>query len=253
MGDPGRILTRTSGGVRWTTIDNAAKANCLTKNMFQELRAAWLEAEDDAAIRVIVLEATGDRYFCAGADVGLFKDRDTLMDGRNALAMSSRQLEVSKPVIAAVTGNVVGGGLALVADADVVIAARGVIFTDPHIRHGQVCGYGAWRLAERVPVAEVVRMTLADVPLTAERAHEVGMIAELHDTPGEARDAAGAWAEKVAQHSPTAVLENLRLLRQLARSELNDRVVNEAEQAVRNGWKDKDTAEAMARWSRSQD
>jgi enoyl-CoA hydratase len=253
MSNPGRILTRTSGGVRWITIDNAAKANCLTMNMFQELRAAWLEAEDDAAIRVIVIEATGDHYFCAGADVGLFKERDTLMDGRNALAMSSRQLEVTKPVIAAVTGNVVGGGLALVADADVVIATRGVTFSDPHIRHGQVCGYGAWRLAERLPIAEVVRMTLADVPLTAERAHELGMIAELCDTPDEARDAAAAWAEKVAQHSPTAVLENLRLLRELARSELNDLVVDEAQQALRNGWKDNDTAEAMARWSRSQD
>jgi enoyl-CoA hydratase/carnithine racemase len=167
--------------------------------------------------------------------------------------MSSRQLEVTKPVIAAVTGKVVGGGLALVADADVVIAARGVTFTDPHIRHGQVCGYGAWRLAERLPIAEVVRMTLADVPLTAERAHELGMIAELCDTPDEARDAAGAWAEKVAQHSPTAVLENLRLLRELARSELNDLIVDEAQQALRNGWKDKDTADAMAQWSRSQD
>lgn len=253
MGDPGRILTRTSGGVRWITIDNAAKANCLTKNMFEDLRAAWLQAEDDEAARVVVLEATGDRYFCAGADVTLFKDADTLMDGRNALAMSSRQLEVSKPVVAAVSGNVVGGGLALVADADVVIAARGVTFTDPHVRHGQVCGYGAWRLAERVPIAEVVRMTLGDVPLTAERAHQLGMIAELHTTADEVRDAAAAWAEKVAQHSPTAVLENLRLLRHLARSELNDRVVNEAQQALRNGWKDKDTAEAMSRWSRSQD
>jgi enoyl-CoA hydratase/carnithine racemase len=253
MSNPGRVLTRTSGGVRWITIDNPAKANCLTKDMFQGLRDAWLEASDDADTRVIVLEATGDRYFCAGADVTLFKERDTLMDGRNALAMSSRQLEVTKPVIAAMTGNVVGGGLALVADADVVIAARGVTFADPHVRHGQVCGYGAWRLAERVPVAEVVRMTLADVPLTAERAHEVGMIAELHDTADDVRAAAAAWAEKVAQHSPTAVLENLRLLRQLARSELNDRVVDEAQQALRKGWKDDGTAEAMARWSRSQD
>jgi enoyl-CoA hydratase/carnithine racemase len=253
MSNPGHVLTRSSGGVRWITIDNAAKANCLTKDMFQELRAAWLEAEADEATWVVVLEASGDRYFCAGADVNLFKDRDTLMDGRNTLAMSSRQVGVTKPVVAAVSGHVVGGGLALAADADVVIAARGATFTDPHVRHGQVCGYGAWRLAERLPIAEVVRMTLADVPLTAERAYELGMIAELHNTPAEVRDAAAAWAEKVAQHSPTSVLENLRLLRQLARSELNDRVLDEAQQAVRNGWKDADTAEAMARWGRSQD
>jgi enoyl-CoA hydratase/carnithine racemase len=102
MSDPGRILTRTSGRIRWVTIDNAVKANCLTKNMFQEQR----DAQHDTAIRVIVIEATGDRYFCAGVDVTLFKDADTLVDGRNMLAMSSRQLEVTKPVVAAVTGNV---------------------------------------------------------------------------------------------------------------------------------------------------
>ncbi len=251
MGNDGRVLTRMSGGVRWITIDNVAKANCLTRTMFEEIRAAWREAEDDDATRVVIIEGNGDRYFSSGADVNNFKERDTMASGR--VEMSSRQMDVSKPVVAAVTGHVVGGAVALVADADVVMAVRGAKFTDPHIRHGQVCGYAAWRLAERVPIAEVVRMTLADVPLTAERAHELGLVAELYDTADEVRAAAAAWAEKVVQHSPTAVLENLRLLRQLVRSELSDEVINEAQQILVDGWKDSDTAAAWAQWGRSQD
>jgi enoyl-CoA hydratase/carnithine racemase len=121
------------------------------------------------------------------------------------------------------------------------------------VRHGQVCGYGAWRLAERLPTAEVVRMTLADVPITAERAYQVGLVAELHDTPEQARAAAAAWAERVAAHSPTAVLENLRLLRKLARSPIYDDIVVEAQSSMRETWQDESTANQLLAWSHSQD
>lgn len=86
--------------------------------------------------------------------------------------------------------------------------------SDPHVRHGQVCGYCAGPLAERLPTADVVRMTLAEMLITAERAHQVRLVAELYDKPEGVRTAAADWAEKVAANSPTAVLDNLRTLRQ---------------------------------------
>lgn len=244
---------RATGGVCTITLDNADKANSLTLTMLQDLRAAWCEAEEDPTVLAIVVEAKGDRHFCAGADVTMLRDEMHMTDAAKAMAMSSRQCGVTKPVVTAVTGNVVGGGLAIVADSDVVIASRNVTFTDPHVRHGQVCGYGAWRLAERMPIAEVVRMVLADVPITAERAHQVGFVAELHDSPGDVRTAAATWAEKVATHSPTAVRQNLGLLRKLARSSIYDDVIVEAQSAVREGREDEATANQLRAWSHSQD
>ena len=150
MSADGTILSRSESGVSWITIDNPDKANCLTLAMLEQIRGAWADAERDTGVLAIVLEATGDRHFSAGADVSIFRDASRLDDAASAYAMSNRQCGVTKPVIVAVSGRVVGGGLALVADSDVVLACRTATFTDPHVRHGQVCGYGAWRLAARV-------------------------------------------------------------------------------------------------------
>jgi enoyl-CoA hydratase/carnithine racemase len=248
----GRILTETSDGVCRITIDNAAKANCLTLPMLGSIQAAWRAADDDPEVLAIVLMSEGDRHFCAGADVNAFRQQREVEDPAAAMAMTSRQCGVRTPVVVAVTGLVVGGALGIVADADVVIASRNATFTDPHVRHGQVCGYGAWRLAERVPVSEVTRLTLANCPLDAARAHQLGLIAELYDTPDEARAAADALARRIAGFSPTALMANLALMHKLVGGEGYDQVVGEAQATMRAMWEDQQTAAALHQWSTSQ-
>ena len=95
-------------------------------------------------------------------------------------------------------------------------------------------------------------MTLADLPLTAGRAHEVGLVADLYDTADEVRAAASELAQRIASHSPTAVFRNLRLLQRLARTEANDEVIAEAQRALLEGWADEATAAALHEWSSSQ-
>jgi enoyl-CoA hydratase/carnithine racemase len=252
MTPEGRIQSETADGVCRITIDNPIKANCLTMPMLENLRAAWREAEDDPAVLAIVLAAEGDRYFCAGADVNAFRYEGDIDDYAAAMAMTSRQCGVRTPVVTAVTGLVVGGALGLVADADVVIASRNATFTDPHVRHGQVCGYGAWRLAERLPVSEVLRVTLANCPLEASRAFQLGLVAELYETPQEARLAADVLARRIAGQSPTAVMSNLALMRKLVGGSEFDDVIVEAQATMRATWEDQQTASALHQWSTSQ-
>src|SRR2546423_675773 len=116
MSKAGQIVSRTDGAVRTITIDNAAKANCITASMFTEIRAAWRAADDDDSILVVVLEAVGDRHFCSGADVSLFRDPNMQAEPMKSFTMTSRLCGVTKPVVVAVSGQVVGGALGLVAD-----------------------------------------------------------------------------------------------------------------------------------------
>jgi enoyl-CoA hydratase/carnithine racemase len=248
----GRIRLESADGFCRIVIDNPKKANCLTISMLEALRAAWSEADADPTVRAIVLAAEGDRHFSSGADVNAFRFEGSAEDQTAAMVMTSRQCRVRKPVVAAVTGLVVGGALGLVADCDVVLASQNAAFADPHVRHGQVCGYGAWRLAERIQVSEVVRLTLADCPLAAARAFQLGLVSELHQTPDEARVAADALAHRISTQSPTAVMGNVALMRKLVGGPSFDAVVAEAQATMRTGWNDRGTATALHQWSTSQ-
>ena len=225
----GRIRTEVEGAVAWITIDNPTKANtALDLALVQALRDAWLWAEAEDRIRAIVLTATGDRHFCAGINLGLVGDPSTLAADKASRSYTARDCDVAKPVIAAVTGAVLGAGLGFVTGSDVVIAARQATFLDPHVRLAQITGFTGIRLGRQLPASEFTHSLLAAIPMTAERAHALGLVAEVHASADDTRTAAGELASRMAQHSPTAVRNNLALLRKLAWGEGDDPLVEEA-------------------------
>ena len=195
-------------GVLVLTLARVATANAVNSVMARELPEAWARFEADPQARVAVVTAEGSRHFCSGAD--LLDPPETDFPGKAATLRSIRwtamQNNVSKPVIAAVNGVVVGGGLHFVADADIVIAAETSYFSDPHVAVGYVSALEPILLARRMPIGAVMRLVLTGglEKFDAETAHRLGLVDIL--TPPEALlERALELAGKISRHSPAAV------------------------------------------------
>ncbi len=200
------------GHVGWLIFNRPTAGNSMNATMMAELEDAWLELDADPAVRVIVNTGNGPA-FQSGVDVvQLARDKDAMRkfsrQTRDAtLRFTSWQLGIWKPVIAAVNGVCAGGGLHFVADADIVIAAAGATFVDPHVSVGQVVAYEGITLARLSPMEAVMRMALVGrhERLTAERARQLGILSEVIDPPEQLRAHAQELAEKIARNSPAAM------------------------------------------------
>jgi enoyl-CoA hydratase/carnithine racemase len=199
-------------------FDRPDRGNAMDAAMMRELEAAWRELDDDPEVRVIVNTGNGPA-FQTGLDVGaLARDRDALREQsrrtRDAtLKLTAWHNQVWKPVIAAVNGVCAGGGLHFVADADIVIAAEGATFLDPHVSIGQVSAFEVIALARRSPMESITRMALIGrhERITAERARQLGILSQVVPDD-ELRPAATALAAAVARHDPAVLARTKRAL-----------------------------------------
>jgi enoyl-CoA hydratase/carnithine racemase len=206
-----RLDVEKSGGVGWLILNRPEAGNAFDALMLDELESAWAELDGDPEVRVIVNTANG-RSFCTGMDVvQVARDKDAMRKHsrrtRDAeLKISSWHCDVWKPVIAAVNGVCAGGGLHLVADADIVIAAEEATFVDPHVSVGQAVAYEAITLLRKSPMEAILRMTLSGKGerISAQRAYQLGIVSDV--VAGDAlRSTAQTVAEAVAANSPTAM------------------------------------------------
>ncbi len=175
-------------------------------------RAIWAEVRDDPQIRVAIVTAAGERHFCTGFDVAEAEgaDAEAVFNNRplaEAVHWSSHQNRVWKPVICAVQGLCVGGGLHFVVDSDIVVASRNAKFLDAHVNVGMVGAIENVGLARRLPLGSALRMTLMgrDYRMPAERAHQLGLVDELVETPAEVLPAALEMAGSMLKNSPQAM------------------------------------------------
>lgn len=206
-----RLAVTKSDGVGWLTLNRPDAGNAFDARMLDELEEAWAELDADPEVRVIVNTANG-KAFCTGMDVvQVARDKDAMRKHsrrtRDAeLKISSWHCDVWKPVIAAVNGVCAGGGLHLVADADIVIAAESASFVDPHVSVGQAVAYEAITLLRKSPMEAITRMTLSGKGerISAQRAYQLGIVSEVVPDGG-LRSVAAALAACVAANSPTAM------------------------------------------------
>ena len=198
------VRFETRDGVAWITLDRPERGNALTPGMQRVFRAIWTEVRESPAIRVAVVTGAGERHFCTGFDVGSEDEDETVFTNRplaDAVFWSPQHNRVWKPVICAVNGLCVGGGLHFVVDSDIVIAAESAAFMDTHVNVGMVGALENVGLARRLPLGAALRMTLLGrhYRMPARRAYELGLVDEL-----VAPDALLASAEEMAR----AMLEN---------------------------------------------
>ncbi len=211
MSGYGRLIVEKSDAVGWLILNRPDAGNAFDALMLDELEAAWAELDADRDVRVIVNTANG-KAFCTGMDVvQVARDKAAMRKHsrrtRDAeLKISSWHCAVWKPVIAAVNGVCAGGGLHLVADADIVIAAEQASFVDPHVSVGQAVAYEAITLLRKSPMEAITRMTLSGKGerISARRAYELGIVSQLVATD-QLRAAADRLAAAIATNSPTAM------------------------------------------------
>ena len=206
-----RLVVDVSDGIGWLVLDRPDAGNAFDALMLDELEAAWTELDADPDVRVIINAANG-KAFCTGMDVvQVARDKDAMHKHsrrtRDAtLKISSWHCEVWKPVIAAVNGVCAGGGLHLIADADIVIASDQATFVDPHVSVGQAVAYEAITLLRKSPMEAIIRMALCGKGerITAQRAYELGIVSEVVAAE-QLRTVAEQLAAAIATNSPTAM------------------------------------------------
>jgi len=196
------------------TIDRPQARNALDAAAGRMLVEAWMRLRDDASLRVAVLTGAGEQAFCAGADmkeIGAYYrsrtpiERRVLGEREPGLGGLTRNFDPGKPVIAAVNGHCLAGGLELALACDLRIAAEHATFGLPEVRWGLMPGAGGTqRLPRAVPLALAAEMILTAQPIDAARAREIGLVNRVVPM-ARLGDEAIALGRRIAANAPLAV------------------------------------------------
>ena len=175
------ILTETKNGVTTITINRPNKLNALNKQTIEELHTAFEEADIDDQAKVIVLTGSGEKAFVAGADISEFANFD--MEEGSKLAARGQKLlfdfveNLSTPVIAAVNGFALGGGLELAMSCHFRVASNNARMGLPEVSLGVIPGYGGTqRLPQLVGKGRAMEMIMTAGMIDADQALNYGLV-----------------------------------------------------------------------------
>lgn len=204
------VRTERHDRVLVVTIDRPQARNSIDSAVAGGIAAAMDELDGDASLAVGVLTGAGG-YFCAGMDLRAFAAGEVpYVEGRGFGGLVERP--PAKPLIAAVEGFALAGGLELALASDLIVAARGARFGIPEVKVGLTAAAGGLlRLPVRIPRAIAMQLALTGEPIEAERAYEVGLVNAL-STPGEALTDALALAERIAVNAPLSLAASKRIV-----------------------------------------
>ena len=198
-------------GVAWLVIDRPEARNAINQAVGKGLWEGFRRFEEDPAAAVLVLTGTGEA-FCAGADLKEMAALGLTVPPRDMAPHLGQNLEVTKPVIAAIGGAAFGGGLELALACDIRLAAEGVQLGLPEVRLGIIPGAGGTqRLARLVGLATAKALVLTGHRIDAGRAAALGLVAAAVP-PNELRAEAARWAADLAAAGPLAVAQAKRAL-----------------------------------------
>ncbi len=188
------------------TINRPEAMNSLTREMLVGLDAAFEDFQNDPDLWVAILTAAGDRAFCAGMDLKEALPLITSGDQMGYEDHTKRQLsDVFKPVIAAVNGICVAGGLELLQGTDLRIAAEHATFGLGEVRWGIIPTGGSHiRLPRQIPWAVAMELLLTGEPIDAQRAYGIGLVNRVVPR-AELLPEAMKLAEKICRNGPRAV------------------------------------------------
>jgi enoyl-CoA hydratase len=204
------VLRERRGRVLLITINRPGQRNAVNAAVAQGIAAALDELDGDRDLAIGVLTGAG-KGFCAGMDLKAFVTGERPWAGDRGFA-GITQRAAAKPLIAAVEGFAVAGGLEVALACDLIVAARGARLGVPEVKRSLVAAAGALlRLPRVLPRPIAMELALTGEPIEAERAHELGMVNRLCE-PGEAVLTALGLAESIAANGPLAVAATKRVL-----------------------------------------
>jgi enoyl-CoA hydratase/carnithine racemase len=200
------IEYRKEGQIAFFTISRPEGTNSLNSLGMQELSEAMLDFCDDPELRTGIITGKGKRIFCAGAD--LKELAPTMQAGaipQGTPPMPQRGLKINKPLIAAINGLAVGGGLEIALACDIRIAAENARFGLPEVTTGLIPGWGGTqRLPRLVPWCKAAEMILTGKLIDAREAYRIFLVNEV--VPQEIlMSTAMDYAEAICRASPSAV------------------------------------------------
>ncbi len=209
------IAVSSRGHVSIITLDRPEARNALSLDMRDALEAELLAFDADMGKRVAVLIGAGDKAFCAGADLTAAPPTASGPAGHLDRANRSlvRDLGLIKPVIAAINGMALGGGLELALLCDIRIAARNATFALPEVKIGSMPGSGGTqRLPRIVGMGRAMHLALSGDRVTADEALAMGLVSQVVEQ-AELAATAMQLAERIAENAPLSVQMTRKAIR----------------------------------------
>lgn len=207
------VLVDTVGHTMVITLNRPDARNAVNLSVADQVGKALERAENSAQVRAVILTGSGDRSFCAGADLkAIARGEVMLPPGREQWGFAGwTGHRISKPTICAVNGTALGGGTELVLASDLVIASDTASFGLPEVKRGLIAAAGgAFRLPKQIPHRVAMELLLTGRTISAERALELHLINAVV-TPDRLMDEALAIAGEIAANAPLAVQATKRL------------------------------------------
>ena len=204
------VLTSAEDGVLVVTLNRPEAKNAANKALAEGVAAAMDELDSNDALRVAILTGSGGT-FCSGMDLKAFVSGETpVVKGRGFAGLTEHSPR--KPLIAAVEGYALAGGLELAISCDMIIAADNAMFGIPEAKRGLAAAAGGLvKLPRQIPSRVAMELALTGDFITAQRAYELGLV--NHVVPaGTALDAAKELAAKIAANGPLAVAASKQVM-----------------------------------------
>ncbi|MBV8956655.1 MAG: crotonase/enoyl-CoA hydratase family protein, partial [Solirubrobacterales bacterium] len=210
MNDEPAVLTERRQRILVITINRPDQRNAVNAAVAQGIGAALDDLDADAELSVGVLTGAG-KGFCAGMDLKAFVAGEAPYAGDRGFA-GITQRGAAKPLIAAIEGFAVAGGLEVALACDLIVAARGAKLGIPEVKRSLVAAGGALlRLPRTLPRNLAMELALTGEPIDAERAYTLGLVNRLSE-PGEAVSEAISFAATIAANGPLALTATKRVL-----------------------------------------
>ncbi|MBY2919489.1 enoyl-CoA hydratase-related protein [Rhizobium leguminosarum] len=202
------VLYEKKGSTAYVTVNRPKVLNALNTPTWSDLRKAFEDARDDAAIRGVILTGAGDKAFIAGADISelaqvtAFEAEQSSRFGQGVLDIIE---SLGKPVVAAVNGFALGGGCEAAMACTIRIAVESARFGQPEVKLGLVPGGGGTqRLPRLVGKGRALHLILSGEMITAQEAYRIGLVNEIV-SPAELITRAEAILHAIGSNAPIAV------------------------------------------------
>ena len=206
------VLTERRGSVLLITLNRPAVRNAVNAALAAGVAGALDELDGDDSLSAGVLTGAGG-FFCAGMDLGAFVKGESAWFGDRGFAGITQRAS-RKPLIAAIEGFAVAGGMEIALSCDLIVAAKGAKMGIPEAKRSLVAAGGALlRMPRRMPYHVVMELALTGDVLPAERFHYFGLVNRIAE-PGTAVDTALELAATLAKNGPLALIATKQILQE---------------------------------------
>lgn len=221
------LTTQVDAGIARVTLARPERHNAFNEGLIAELTTAFIALGQNESVRAIILTGEG-KSFCAGADLDWMKRAAGWSDAENradAMKLSDMLHAIDncpKPVIARVHGNIAGGGVGLVACADMAVAIDGAQFRLSEVRLGLTPATISPFVVDKIGASQARRWFLTAEGFSAAQAHAIGLVHEVAAETQAADAIIAGWLSHLAAAAPGAVADAKRLVADVAGRPITD-------------------------------